>query len=158
MIVRAILLAAALAAAPLALNPDPAAGGPLALLTARAQLMSNDPWNYSRGSRGFWANYQAVKKSQQSAGDATATGAGGGGSGQEVIYYYSSSTAIANQTVINQEVGDGATAVIDGHITQDSNGNQTADVQTNSSVGPTTVNDYGSYHHGHPGGSAPPAQ
>ncbi|CAA7625157.1 hypothetical protein [Magnetospirillum sp. UT-4] len=135
---RAFLLAIGLAALPLALADHPAG---LRLAGAQAQLMGNDPWNYSRASRGFWANYQAVKKSQEDAagGAATATGAGGGGSGGEVNQYYSvtNSTAIANQNIINQTLGDGATGVIDNWTHQDSMGNQTAEASATSNSNPT---------------------
>ncbi|MEW5727879.1 MAG: hypothetical protein AB1918_08650, partial [Pseudomonadota bacterium] len=117
---NAFLLAAGLAALPLAFHSDPADGGPVGLATAFGQQMGNDPWNYPRATRGFWANYQAVKKSQ----DGVAGGAGGGGSGAEVLYYYSSSTAIANQQIINQDLGDNTTGVIDTQTNQVSDGNQ----------------------------------
>lgn len=131
---KAFLLAAGLSAVPLAMQPDLAR--PLAIVAADAQQMGNDPWNYSRGSRGFWANYQAVKKSQSASG-----GAGGGGSAAEVMYYYSSSTAIANQQIVNQQLGDGATGVVDASANQMANGNQTAEVQSTTNHNPTEFTD-----------------
>lgn len=138
---NAFLLAAALAALPLALQPDLLGAGPLGLAEARAQLMGNEAWNYSRGSRGFWANYQAVRKSQDGA---VGGGAGGGGSGAEVNQYYSvtNSTAIANQNVITQTLGDGATGIVGNHVTQDSLGNQTATSDAASTINPITDNSH----------------
>lgn len=133
---RAFFLAAALVAMPLAFQAELAGTGPIALTMAEAQQMGNDPWNYSRGSRGFWANYQAVKKSQESS-----AGAGGGGTGAEVMYYYSSSTAIANQQIINQELGDNTTGIIDANANQMANGNQTAEVQSTTNHNPAEFTD-----------------
>ncbi len=133
---NALALAAGLAVLPLAFHPDPAGGGPITLVTALGQQMGNDPWNYPRASRGFWANYQAVKKSQESG---VAGGAGGGGSGAEVLYYYSSSTAIANQQIINQTLGDNTTGVIDTQTNQVSDGNQTAEVDSTTNHNPSTT-------------------
>lgn len=137
---HAFLLAAALAALPLAVQPDPAGGGALGLATARAQQMGNDPWNYNRSTRGFWANYQAVKKSQEDA--AAAAGSGGGGSGAEVYQYYSvtNSTAIANQNIVTQTLGDGAVGHIGNYVTQDSIGNQTATATAETNSNPTITN------------------
>lgn len=137
---KVMLLAAGLAAVPVAVQFDAEGQGAVAVVAARAQQMGNDPWNYNRASRGFWANYQAVRRNQQETGG----GAGGGGSGAEVIYYYSSSTAIANQQVINQQLGDGATGVIDNNTHQGSVGNQHSDVTststTNNNPATTIVN------------------
>lgn len=135
---NAFLLAAGLAALPLAFHPDPADGGPVALAAAFGQQMGNDPWNYPRATRGFWANYQAVRKSQDGG---VAGGAGGGGSGAEVLYYHSSSTAIANQQIINQNLGDNTTGVIDTQTNQVSDGDQTAEVQSTTNHSPTTLSD-----------------
>jgi hypothetical protein len=144
---HAFVLAVALAALPLAVQPDPAGGGVLALAVARAQQMGNDPWNYSRGNRGFWANYQAVKKSQDdalAAGGGSGGGSGGGGSGTEVYQYYSvtNSTAIANQNIVTQTLGDGATGYIGNHVGQDSMGNQTAHATSDTTSNPVTNNTF----------------
>lgn len=139
---HAFLLAAALAALPLVVQPDPAGGGALGFATASAQQMGNDPWNYNRGNRGFWANYQAVKKSQEEAGGGG--GAGGGGSGYEVNQYYSvtNSTAIANQNIVTQTLGDGAVGHIGNYVTQESVGNQTAKATSDTTSNPVTNFNY----------------
>lgn len=100
-----------------------AAGPVLAAHGAAAQLMGNEAWNYNRGSKGFWANYQAVRKSQD------AQGVGGGGSGTEVTQFYAvtNSTSIANQSVVNQTVGNNASGMVGNNLNQGSSGNQTAD-------------------------------
>lgn len=141
---HAFFLAAALAALPLVVQPDPAGGGALGFATASAQQMGNDPWNYNRGNRGFWANYQAVKKSQEEAGGG---GSGGGGSGTEVYQYYSvtNSTAIANQNIVTQTLGDGATGYIGNHVKQDSIGNQTATATAETTSNPTINNSFATH-------------
>lgn len=123
---HALLLAAALAALPLAFQPD------FTLTKAQAQLMGNESWNYTRGSRGFWASYQAVRKSQDGAGG----GSGGGGTGIEVTQYttITNSTAIANQNVVTQTLGSGATGVIGNHVGQDAVGDQSARTRAETNV------------------------
>lgn len=130
-------------AAILAVLPVGAGQHLVGIAEAQAQQMGTDPWNYSRASRGFAANYQAIRRSQQGGGG----GVGGNGSGAEVTYYFEttnthvSSTAIANQSIINQTLGDGANGVVDTNLNQGSAGDQTADTAATST---TTITEYGS--------------
>lgn len=133
---HALPLAVILAALPLEIQHN--GGAKIGISEANAQQMGSDPWNYSRGSRGFWANYQAIRRSQQDIG--------GDGSGAEVSYYLEttntnvSSTAIANQSIVNQTLGDGATGMVGTNLNQASAGDQTADTSSSTDITDNSTN------------------